>query len=187
MSLGLEYMSLNPEDKEFDDYGTYHYTESMQHKKRTPYQLWHHVDGNSEGGFRNAPWNKCYVDCWGKYYLIDQKKYDRVCFLRNSARIVNHPNYLGFRSGPVPNTGSYGGCWWHPYRCKNPVSAKREFCDTVEHKSDAKLLLNECGVGFKVRGKRDSTARMLFDWDGIDRNGGKGRGWKRTRKQKQWM
>lgn len=53
------------------------------------------------------------------------------------------------------------------------------------HNDDKKEVFEEYGVTFKVRGKRTEVLRQAADWDG--RYGWIEKGWKQTRKQKQWM
>ncbi len=79
------------------------------------------------------------------------------CSYRNG----NWQRYLGDHAGPTP-----------AYR------------KAIHHSADKKEIFEEYGISFKVRGKRLVELRNAADWDG--RHGWIEKGWKQTRKHKQW-
>lgn len=121
-------------------------------------------------------------------YIYNPVKASLFHWKGKTKRVLNDPNYLGYRNGPMPGITNYGGSWWHPYKGKHNQSAKTEYCSNIAHKDVSKDLLSEYGISLKIRSKRAAHAKFdTMDWDGYHRGANKGKGWKRTRKNRQWM
>jgi len=85
--------------------------------------------------------------------------------------------YFTFRKGPVPYAGSHRNGCWHKYAGKHASRAAKKrawYGDDIYRKE----IFLEYGITFRMDNKEFHTNYH---------NGGKGRGWKRTRKEKQWM
>lgn len=82
-----------------------------------------------------------------------------------------------FRRGPVPGIRSYRNGWWHKFTGNHAGRAamKRQWFRDEVYSHE---IFEEYGITFKMDGKEMSTNHG---------NGSKGKGWKRTRKEKQWM
>jgi len=90
--------------------------------------------------------------------------------------------YPGFRNGPVPNTAKRKNGWWHQNRGEHghtQQEVKQYYRDII----DQKIMLKEYGVTFKIHRKPVE----LNPWNHAHHGGSKGKTWKRTRIEKQWM
>lgn len=118
------------------------------------------------------------------YYYENPVKRAWHSVYQRGAYLARDPNYKGFRNGYVPGTKchSYGG-GWRKYGCKTQDRASllrdwKESYNAKEYGEDLEL---------KIKCRKLSEAKYLvIDWDDPYR-GKRTKGWKRTRKAKQWM
>ena len=96
------------------------------------------------------------------YWKAKYRKPHKFRWYGFSYRNGNWQKYLGDHAGPTPDY-------------------KKE----IHHNNDRKEILDEFGITFKIRGKRTVDLREAADWDG--RHGWIEKGWKQSRKKKQWM
>lgn len=122
-----------------------------------------------------------------EYLKYNPKAEDRIEAPRRRrswSRWFNNHNYE-FRRDPVPNKGGRRNGRWHKYQGDHGYLGNevRSTCGLI---SDMKDIKEECNITIKYRRKRHiDTWFSLTDWDYPHYSGYKG--WKRTRKQKQWM
>ena len=86
-------------------------------------------------------------------------------------------NRWTFRFDPVPFIGGKRNGWWHKYAGKHAGRAAKKRA-WYAHDVDKKEYLLEYGITYKMDDKEFCHNHG---------NGGKGKGWKRTRVRKQWM
>ena len=84
---------------------------------------------------------------------------------------------------PLPTSYRNGG--WQKY-LGNHAGPIGDYAKDLHHNDDKEAFRNEYDVTYKVRAKRTSELRRATDWDG-GKNGWLEKGWKQTRKKKQWM
>lgn len=122
-----------------------------------------------------------------EYLKYNPKEEDRIEAprrRRSLSRWFNNHNYE-FRRDPVPNKGGYRNGRWHKYQGDHGYLGNevRSTCGLI---SDMKDIKEECNITVKYRRKRYADIWLSYtDWDYPHYSGYKG--WKRTRKQKQWM
>ncbi len=80
---------------------------------------------------------------------------------------------------------SYRNGRWQKY-LGNHAGSIGDYAKDLHHNDDKEAFRNEYGVTYKVRAKRTSELYRATDWDG-GKNGWIEKGWKQTRKAKQWM
>lgn len=151
----------------------------MRDEERVGYcKFWH-----------NRPYYKHEIDTWGHiHYVMDQSKYRLHSLLGKSKYLLENPNYLGFRNGPIPGVHNYKNGWWHKYKGNHNISSLSEYVFNIKNLEDSDYLIDKYGKSPKIRSKRFSLSKfMAIDWDYPYSYHGKGRTWKRTRKKKQWM
>lgn len=107
---------------------------------------------------------------------------------REILRAQSHPNWLGYRKGPVPNISKIGSNYgWHKYKGKHNTTPLSEWSKNEIDKQEIAEFKNSYGVSIKIRAKRYSlTKGNAKDWD-YPYCDYPGKCWKRTRKKKQWM
>ena len=121
-------------------------------------------------------------------YIYDQLNARKLQWKYASDRIVSDKNYLGFRNGPMPNICHYGGGWWRKYKGDHNKSPKTEYTSNITTSEYSDELYEEYGIEIKIRSRRASWAKFAtWEWDEIHYRNSRGRGWKRTRKIRQWM
>jgi len=103
---------------------------------------------------------------------------------------INHdydPNWKAKyrRQYNYPPPTSYRNGGWQKY-LGNHAGSIGEYAKDLHHNDDKEAFRNEYGVTYKVRAKRTSELYRATDWDG-GKSGWIEKGWKQTRKKKQWM
>lgn len=130
-----------------------------------------------------SPYSKIVVDM---IYL--EKKAKMIQFLGHSNYITSHLNYPGFRNGPIPYTKTWKHGGWRPHRGKHSHSLLSEYkydCGMLADMDD----IYDLPIIHKhlLRCKRVAEVKFWsIEYDDFHDRYGKGRGWKRSRKQKQW-
>lgn len=117
-------------------------------------------------------------------YVCNTTKFREYCRIRNTNIMLEHPQYPGFRNGPIPGIHHYGHGWWHRYSGNHSNSFLREYKDNnaLRYELEDYALANSL-----IRKKRSSFVKhWAMEWDDIHYRNSKGRGWKRSRKKKQW-
>ncbi len=121
-------------------------------------------------------------------YIYDQLNARKLQWKYASDRIVSDKNYLGFRNGPMPGIHHYGGGWWHKYKGDHNVSPKTEYTSNITTLEYSDELYEEYGIQIKIKNSRTTWMKyIIYGWGEIHCRDSKGRGWKRSRKKKQWM
>ena len=93
-----------------------------------------------------------------------------------------YKNRYVFRSGPVPYIHKWKSGHWHEYRGKHGHTIqelRQYFRDIIEQR----IIKEEYGITFKIH--RNNSELNPYNLG--HHVGTKGRGWKRSRKRKQWM
>ncbi|AGB07060.1 hypothetical protein [Vibrio phage XZ1] len=137
-------------------------------------------------------WDGEWVPEWARTYVRYQSFWspERVGFymstsarrmidlIRNGECLARYKGNYVFRYTPVPHTGCYKN-WIHARRGNGLMSEMHhnKFCEDEI----------EAEYGKVVRKKRAHTVRCLLDWDGLSSYKSPQRGWKRSKKRKQWM
>ncbi|CAM0035978.1 hypothetical protein VPHD527_0085 [Vibrio phage D527] len=123
----------------------------------------------------NNWWNPCTTGVG--YYLVDGAS-KRFNLIRNAEYLARHKGAYVYRYTPLPN----GGGW------KNSIHSVRAKGAMAEHKHDEMCKAElEAEYGRIVRHKRAYVTKMnATDWDHPHGYNSQ-RGWKRSKKRKQWM
>lgn len=130
-----------------------------------------------------SPSSKVIVDM-----IYNEIRAKRLQFYWHSVRTMSHINYPGYRNGPIPHTGGWKHGGWRPNRGKHSHSM------LAEYKYDCGMFRDmeeiECLPIIHMHLSRPRRAHDVKFWseeyDGFHDYYGKGHGWKRSRKQKQW-
>jgi len=126
--------------------------------------------------FEQKPW--IVIDSLGRIINSKDLKLDA---LKNNY----DPNWKPVRRwGPWYPPTSYRNGRWQKY-AGDHAGPTPDLRRDNHHLDDRRQILLDHGVTFKVRGKRTVELREAADWDG--RHGWLEKGWKQTRKKKQWM
>ncbi|AAQ64125.1 hypothetical protein KVP40.0054 [Vibrio phage KVP40] len=111
------------------------------------------------------------------FYIADEAS-RKLDLIRKAERLASYKGNYVFRYTPVPHTGGYKN-WVSTIRGKGLMSE-------IHHNKICKDEI-EPEYGNVVRKKRDKLVRCLRDWDGLESYHSQQRGWKRSKKRKQWM
>ena len=135
--------------------------------------------------------NSLYIEA----VIPNYKKLAKWRFIVNSMHMLRHLNYPGFRNGPIPHTGGWRSTHGHRYRGKHSHSLIGEYrsthgflCDYFSDLEDAADIIDigNCPIRIINHRRYQTTKRLTIDYEEIHSRGGKGHGWKRSRKLHQW-
>jgi len=121
------------------------------------------------------------------HYECDFTKYRAYDIEIKTMHMLKNPHYPGFRNGPIPGIKHYSHGWWHKYRGKHSHSFLSEFKSDCAFAADCFELREFMNPDSVIRSKRFALVRYwTMEYDEIHGNFGKGHGWKRSRKKRQW-
>lgn len=111
-----------------------------------------------------------------------------IQFLWHSHYITSHLNYPGFRNGPMPGTGHCRNGWWRKHRGSHSNSVLAEYKYDCGMFADIEEILSLPIIHTHLyRPSRACEVKFwAIEYDSFHDYYGKGRGWKRSRKRKQW-
>ena len=120
-------------------------------------------------------------------YTINKIELRYYYSIRRSERLLSNPNYLGFRNGPIPHISNYRGGNWDRYGRKNKNFSIGEHRSNITDLESLNDMLYDYNFIITYNRGRASWVRDDMSWY-AERNQYSGiRGWKRTRKSRQWM
>jgi len=151
----------------------------MQKKYRLGYCEWH----------EDVPYYTSIINEVGYVeYIFNKQKYKDWCFFGKTERLLSDPNYLGFRNGPIPGISNYKKRCWQKYLGNHNESPKGEYLYDISTFEFSDNLSKDYGLRIKIRRRRSFFVKYnTWEYDSYHEYTSYGRGWKKTRKKKQWM
>ncbi|AUR85812.1 hypothetical protein NVP1081O_077 [Vibrio phage 1.081.O._10N.286.52.C2] len=160
-------------------------------KRDLPYSNVHHMFTDRDGSWipmwartyaRFNPWGSSFddgIECDRVGFYISPRHSRQIDLLRTAAWLERYGNNYIFRKTPVPCV----------HNRRNVVMPKRQHGAMAEHNHNlmCRDVFEKGVIGKLVRQKRAYCSKMIAtDWDfpcGYNAQ----RGWKRSKKRKQWM